>query len=72
MIQQMMSRFGGAGGAGGGGMPDINAMMQDPAMRDMARNFMGGAGRGGGAAPGSGRGGASGSSGSNAGDDMFS
>lgn len=36
MIQQMMSRFGG-GGAGGGGMPDINAMMQDPQMREMAR-----------------------------------
>lgn len=37
MIQQMMSRFGGGGGAGGGGMPDINAMMQDPQMREMAR-----------------------------------
>lgn len=28
----------------GGGMPDIGAMMRDPAMMEMARNFMGGMG----------------------------
>ncbi|KAK5123175.1 hypothetical protein LTR85_003373 [Meristemomyces frigidus] len=57
-LRNMASRFGGGGagaggaqggGGGGGGMPDISAMMQDPAMMEMARNFMGsmgGAGRG--------------------------
>jgi small glutamine-rich tetratricopeptide repeat-containing protein alpha len=71
MIQQMMSRFGG-GGAGGGGMPDINALMQDPQMRDLARSFMGGAGGAGAGAGGAGRGAGRGAGGSNAGDDMFS
>lgn len=26
----------------GGGAPDINSLMSDPAMQDMARNMMGG------------------------------
>lgn len=73
MIQQMMQRFGGGGG-GGGGMPDINAMMQDPQMREMARNMMGGMGGQGGAGRGNGagRGSGTGSGNSNAGDNMFS
>ncbi|OQN98856.1 hypothetical protein B0A48_15202 [Cryoendolithus antarcticus] len=41
---------GGAPGGRGGGMPDLSAMMNDPAIAEMARNFMGGgaggAGRG--------------------------
>ncbi|GAB7363894.1 hypothetical protein MBLNU230_g4457t1 [Neophaeotheca triangularis] len=38
------------GGGGGGGMPDLSAMMNDPAIAEMARNFMGGMGGGGGGA----------------------
>lgn len=49
-------------------MPDINAMMQDPQMREMARSFMGNMGGG---APGGGNSNQS-SGGSNAGDNMFS
>jgi small glutamine-rich tetratricopeptide repeat-containing protein alpha len=45
MMNNLMSRFGGAGGAGGaGGMPDLSSMMNDPAIAEMARNFMGGMG----------------------------
>lgn len=56
MMNNLMSRFGGggaggAGGAGGqggaGGMPDLSSMMNDPAIAEMARNFMGGMGGGG-------------------------
>jgi small glutamine-rich tetratricopeptide repeat-containing protein alpha len=50
MMNNLMSRFGGAGGAGGaGGMPDLSSMMNDPAIAEMARNFMGGMGGQGGA-----------------------
>lgn len=57
MMNNLMSRFGGGGGAGGaggaggqggaGGMPDLSSMMNDPAIAEMARNFMGGMGGGG-------------------------
>ncbi|KAK4543655.1 hypothetical protein LTR36_005300 [Oleoguttula mirabilis] len=58
-LRNMASRFGGggAGGAGAGagaggqggaqggsGMPDLSSMMNDPAIAEMARNFMGGMG----------------------------
>ncbi|KAK5693949.1 Small glutamine-rich tetratricopeptide repeat-containing protein 2 [Elasticomyces elasticus] len=51
---------GGAGGAGAGrgGMPDIGALLQNPAIADMARQFMGGAGGAGGGAGGAGGAGA--------------
>jgi len=65
-IQNMMNnRREGGGGSGGGGMPDmgsIQQMMQDPAIANLAQQFMGGgagAGAGGGGAggaPGAGRG----------------
>jgi len=41
----------GAGGGAGGGMPDLAAMMNDPNIAEMARNFMGGAGAAGRGAP---------------------
>ncbi|KAK5114909.1 hypothetical protein LTR62_002068 [Meristemomyces frigidus] len=41
-------------GGGGGGMPDLSAMMNDPAIAEMARNFMGGMGGAGGAGRGAG------------------
>lgn len=53
MMNNLMSRFGGAGAGGGaggaGGMPDLSSMMNDPAIAEMARNFMGGMGGAGGA-----------------------
>ena len=57
MMNNLMSRFGGGGGGGGGaggaggagGMPDLSSMMNDPAIAEMARNFMGGMGGQGGA-----------------------
>jgi len=56
-IQNMMNSRG--GGGGGGGMPDmsqIQQMMQDPALSNLAQQFMGGgAGRGGGPGAGAGR-----------------
>lgn len=36
----------GAAGSGAGGMPDLASMMNDPNIAEMARNFMGGGGRG--------------------------
>ncbi|WPG99742.1 small glutamine-rich tetratricopeptide repeat-containing protein-like protein [Acrodontium crateriforme] len=57
MLQGLMGG-GGRGGGGAGGMPsmdNIQQMMQDPALMDMARQFMGGAG-GAGAGRGAGRG----------------
>lgn len=41
MMRQMAERMG-----AGGGMPDLNAMMQDPNIQNLARQFGGGAGRG--------------------------
>lgn len=49
MLQQMMSGMGG----GGGGMPDMSALLNDPAMRRMAEQM--GAGRGAGGAAGEGQ-----------------
>lgn len=48
---------------GGGGMPDMSQLMNNPALRDMAQNMMGGGGAGG-----------AGGRGNNSrnGDDMFS
>jgi small glutamine-rich tetratricopeptide repeat-containing protein alpha len=36
-VRSMAERFGGGGGGGrgGGGMPDLSALMNDPAMADM-------------------------------------
>ncbi|KAK3626041.1 Small glutamine-rich tetratricopeptide repeat-containing protein 2 [Elasticomyces elasticus] len=48
----------GGAGAGRGGMPDIGALLQNPAIADMARQFMGGAGGAGGGAGGAGGAGA--------------
>ncbi|GME72882.1 unnamed protein product [Ambrosiozyma monospora] len=53
-MREMMSSLGGLGGAGGaGGAPDFASMMNNPAIQNMARNFMGGNG-GAGAGSGSG------------------
>ncbi len=60
MMRNMAERMG-----SGGGMPDmsqIQQMMQDPAMQQMARQFMGGMG-GGGAGAGRGAGGQGGNDG---------
>lgn len=38
---------GGQGGGQGGGTPNLSEMMNDPSIQEMARNFMGGMGRGG-------------------------
>lgn len=55
-LRDMAGRFGVGGGAGagavaggeaggqGGGMPDLSAMMNDPNIAELARNFMGGMG----------------------------
>ncbi|KAJ9204096.1 hypothetical protein DTO021D3_3945 [Paecilomyces variotii] len=45
-LRQMAESFGGRGG-GGGGMPDMSGLMNDPSIAEMARNLMGGQGRGG-------------------------
>ncbi|OBT52089.1 hypothetical protein VE04_06743 [Pseudogymnoascus sp. 24MN13] len=46
-LRDMASRFGGGGGGGeGAGTPDLASLMQDPSIAEMARNMMGGAGRG--------------------------
>ncbi|OBT90326.1 hypothetical protein VE02_03365 [Pseudogymnoascus sp. 03VT05] len=50
-LRDMASRFGGGGGGGeGAGTPDLASLMQDPSIAEMARNMMGGAGRGAGGA----------------------
>lgn len=61
MLRNMMNQRQGGQGGQGGGMPDmsqINQMMQDPAMQNLASQFMGGMGGTGGAggAGGAGRG----------------
>ncbi|KAL9106753.1 MAG: hypothetical protein Q9227_008252 [Pyrenula ochraceoflavens] len=45
-VQNMMNGLRGGGEGGGGGMPDLGSLMNDPSMREMAQNFMGGMGRG--------------------------
>jgi small glutamine-rich tetratricopeptide repeat-containing protein alpha len=59
-MREMASQFGGGGGGAapgaGGGMPDLASLMQDPSIAEMAKNLMGGAGRGGGAGPAGGAG----------------
>ncbi|GMG30022.1 unnamed protein product [Ambrosiozyma monospora] len=56
-MREMMSSLGGLGGGAGGagGAPDFSAMMNNPAIQNMARNFMGG-NNGAGAGSGSGSG----------------
>ncbi|KAL7270252.1 Small glutamine-rich tetratricopeptide repeat-containing protein 2 [Rhizina undulata] len=45
-VKEMMESVGGGGGGSGGGMPDLGSLMSDPNIADLAKNLMGGAGRG--------------------------
>lgn len=58
MMESVNGGGGGAGGAGSpGGMPDLSALMSDPSIAEMARNFMGGGAGGGTGGAGRGAGG---------------